>query len=314
MEMATSASDRLPGATDPNAWYFSRIGEEGPLPNPVGHTFPFLTHGADRRWRLVGTGFYVNDSGFFVTSRHVIDEVFQNGCQILPLVILHFHSESGLFGPSEFQIRPIAQCWLSDVSDVAFGTAATATNKVTGKIMNNWTWTLSWSVPRTDSIASTYAFPDHLLTDEGSHILFSPSLYGGRILSAGEFRDHVMIPFPYLEVDFRIHGAASGGPILCDGRVVGINCTEWPENIDHPPGPGFGAQSRCLGSAFLDDIVLPTENLPRRVTFYELVEAGCINVENYEPAHLEEPFLGSIVRFTLPHSATPPRVSIKISA
>lgn len=197
---------RLGGETDPNAWHFSRLGEEGPLPNPVGHTFPLVTHDADGRWRLVGTGFYVNDSGFFVTARHVIEEVCREGRQIAPLLIMHLHSPSGLFGASECHFRPIGQCWTSDVADVAFGAAATATNKITGDVMKNWTWTLSCEVPARQSPVHTYAFPNHIVVDNGRRIRFAPHAYSGAVLSSGEFRDRVMVPFPYIEVDFRIHG------------------------------------------------------------------------------------------------------------
>ena len=59
----------LGGESDPSAWYFQNVGESGPLPNPVGHTFPLITHGEDQFWRVVGTGFYVTDNGLFVTAR-----------------------------------------------------------------------------------------------------------------------------------------------------------------------------------------------------------------------------------------------------
>ena len=140
--MANVPPFRLGGEIDPNVWHFSRLGEAGPLPNPVGHTFPLLTHDEGQRWRLIGTGFYINDGGFFATARHVIEDVLKNGRQISPLVIMHLRSESGLFGPSDFQLRPIMQCWLGDPADVALGAAATATNRVTGEVMKNWTWTL----------------------------------------------------------------------------------------------------------------------------------------------------------------------------
>jgi hypothetical protein len=305
---------RLGGETDPNAWHFSRLGEEGPLPNPTGHTFPLLTHDSNDQWRLIGTGFYINDGGFFVTARHVVEEVFRDGRQVLPLVILHFRSESGLFGPSEFQMRPIGQCWLGDPADVALGVAAEATNKVTGEIMLNWAWTISWTTPLQGAAAATYAFPNHVFVDNGRRIRFAPHLYGGRIQETGDFRDKVMAPFPYLQVDFRIHGAASGGPILSGPHVVGINCTEWPANIDHPPGPGFGVQSRCLADAFLDDVILPGETVPRRVTFHELVEAGCINVEGYVPQEKAAPLRGTLVRLDMPATARPPAVEVETYA
>ena len=302
---------RLGGETDPNAWHFSRLGEDGPLPNPVGHTFPLVTHDADGKWGLVGTGFYVNDSGFFVTARHVIEQVCREGRQIAPLLIVHLHSQSGLFGASECHFRPIGQCWISDTADVVFGAAATATNNVTGEVLKNWTWTLSFGVPAGRSLVHTYAFPNHLVVEDGRRIRFAPHVYSGGVLSSGDFRDRVMVPFPYIEVDFRIHGAASGGPIISASHVVGINCTEWPENLDHPPGPGFGAQSRCLVDAFLDNIVLPSESLPRRVTFNELVRAGALNVENYSPRMENEPLLGVLIDLTMPAFVPYPRIELE---
>jgi hypothetical protein len=302
---------RLGGETDPNAWHFSRLGEAGPLPNPIGHTFPLLTHDADGRWRVIGTGFYINDAGFFVTARHVIEDVLRNGEQILPLVILHLRSESGLFGASECQFRPIRQCWLGDPADVALGVAATATNKATGEVMKNWTWTLSWSVPFVGALVSTYAFPNHVVVDDGLRFRFSPHVYSGHVQEMGDFRDSVKMPYPYLQVDFRIHGAASGGPILSGSHVVGVNCSEYV-NIDHPPGPGFGAQSRCLAEAYLDCIVLPTESTPRRVTFDELVRAGCINVENYVPRNPDDPLHGTLIQLDIPAAAPLPAIEIEI--
>jgi hypothetical protein len=301
---------RLGGETDPNAWHFSRLGEVGPLPNPVGHTFPLLTHDSEGRWSLIGTGFYVNDSGFFVTARHVVDDVLKDGRQIYPIVILHLHSKSGLFGAQECHFRPIGQCWLSESADVAFGAAATATNKVTGEILKNWTWTLSFGIPSNNSLAHTYAFPNHVVVENGRRIKFAPHAYSGRVHSTGNFRDRVMVPYPYIEVDFRIHGAASGGPILSGGYAVGINCTEWPENLDHPPGPGFGAQSRCLMDAFLDNVVLPSETSPRRVTFSELVHSRSLNVENYLPSNESVSPRGSLVDLTMPVSVPYPRIEI----
>lgn len=309
--MSDLPSFRLGGETDPNAWHFSRLGEEGPLPNPVGHTFPLVTHDADGKWCLVGTGFYVNDGGFFVTARHVIEEVCREGRQIAPLLIVHLHSQSGLFGASEYHFRPIGQCWTSDTADVAFGAAATATNKMTGEVMKNWTWTLSFGVPAGRSLVHTYAFPNHIVIDEGRRIRFAPHAYSGRVLSSGAFRDRVMVPFPYIEVDFRIHGAASGGPIISGKYVSGVNCTEWPENLDHPPGPGFGAQSLCLRDAFLDNVALPSEFSPRRVTFDDLVRADVLNVENYSSRAEGASLRGQLIDLTMPATIPYPRIELE---
>jgi hypothetical protein len=119
-----------------------------------------------------------------------------------------------------------------------------------------------------------------------------------------------MVPFPYLEVDCRIHGAASGGPIAQPGaRVVGVNCTELTQTLDHPPGPGFGAQIRCLRDAFIDDASLSGEN-PRRVTFDELVRSRAIDVTDYVARNSEEPLSGSVVCLDqMPITAAHPKIS-----
>jgi len=304
----------LGGEADPNAWYFNRVGEEGPLPNPVGHTFPLITHDASERWRIVGTGFYVNDSGMFATARHVIEDVMQNGHQISPLVILHLHSNLGLFGPSEVLFRPIAQCWLGETADVALGYAASATNSSTGEQLKNWCWTLSWRVPNIGAVAATYAFPNSAVSADGRRIRLSPNAYMGRVQAFGDHRDRVMLPFPFIQVDFRIHGAASGGPTLSGGDVIGINCTEYPENVDHPPGPGFCAQARCLSDAFFDDFVLPNETSPRLVTFDECVRTGVVKVRDYAPPPAGAPRRGTLVRPHMEYVAPRPAVDIEVWA
>lgn len=301
----------LGGETSPNDWYFNRIGEVGPLPNPVGHTFPLLTHDADGKWELVGTGFYINQSGLFVTARHVVDQVLRDGRQIRPLTILHLRSDSGLFGPSSSTLRPIRQVWLAEIADVAVGLAGQATNKVSGAPLNaEWAWTLSWDVPRVGSIAATYAFPNSRIPD-GHHLVSVPNVYAGRVTEVADRRDSVMLPFPYFQVDARIHGAASGGPMQVGNFVAGINCMEL---VGNPPGPAYATQSRCVGEAFFDDVCLPGESQPRRVTFDELVAARALNVAGYKPRPPGSSESGRLVHFSIHATAPAPNLTIVISA
>ncbi len=309
--MTNESPPCLGGDADPNSWHFKPTKEEGPLPNPVGHTFPLLTHDLQGNWSLLGTGFYISSDGLFVTARHVIDEVSSNGRQISPLVILHPRSDTGLFGPSDVLYRPIIQCWLSDRADVALGVAATATNRKTGEVLRHWCWPLSWRTPEIGARVATYAFPRHSMSEGGRTFLFHPELYPGKVLSSGDYRDRVIIPFPYIEVDCRIHGAASGGPIcISAGNVVGINCTELAKNIDHPPGPGFGVQVECLRDAFIDDAIMPGEDTARRVTFDELVRAGCIEITDYVVRDRYELYYGTLARLDMiPATAPHPQIS-----
>ena len=119
---------------------------------------------------------------------------------------------------------------------------------------------LSWSTPAAGARVGTYAFPRHQMSPDAQSVVFQPELYSGTVKSTGEFRDRTMVSFPFIEVDCRIHGAASGGPIaLQAGRVVAVNCTEMTST--DAPGPGYGAQIRCLNDAFIDDAALPLGKL-----------------------------------------------------
>jgi hypothetical protein len=262
----------------------------------------------------VGTGFYVSDRGFFVTARHVIEEVYDDTRQRSPLLIVHPNSPTGMFGPTEFLLRPIRECWLGDCADVALGVAPVRTNVFTGEPLRHWSWTLSLKPPVLGAGIATYAFPNHAVLEEGRRFRFAPHAFGGRIEEVGDFRDRVMAPYPYLQISARIHGAASGGPIASGAHVIGINCTEYEGNLDHPPGPGFGAQSRCLVDAFLDDIVLPGETIARRVTFHDLVRARCLNVVDHEDLVDTKRPSGRLVFPHMPPTTAAPAVEFEMFA
>lgn len=307
---ADKHSPPLGGAADENSWFFKNAEKDVPLPNPVGHTFPLLSHDSSGCWKLIGTGFYVSSDGLFITARHNICDVFKDGRQVAPLVILHFHSSTGLFGPSEVMFRPIAQCWLSNDADIALGVAATTTNNQTGEVLRNWCWDLSWATPTVGKSVGTYAFPRHHFSVDNKAVQFHPELYPGKILEVGEYRDSVILPFPYLSVDCRIHGAASGGPIVVSGgKVVGVNCTELTN--DQSPGPGYGVQIQCLRDAFIDDAMLINDSSPRRITFEELVDANCIRVDDFIGRSACPPAGGFSVRLDqIPVTAPRPRISL----
>lgn len=274
----------LGGETDSNAWDF--LAPHGPLPNPVGHTFPVLSHDTSGVWRLIGTGFYISADGLFVTAKHVIEDVLIEDQQTLPLAIMHLRSASDLFGADEYLLRPILQCWIGDNADIVLGVAAQATNNATGKILSHWSWPLSWTTPEVGIRTATYAFPNHTLesSDTGQVFHFHPDLYAGTVQEVGNCRDRVLVPYPYMQVDFRIHKAASGGPVVgTDGTVIGVNCREMD-----PAGPGVVAQIRCLQDAYIDYAMIADRCEPRRVTFSELVAAGSVTVNNYAPGTIPE--------------------------
>jgi hypothetical protein len=300
-------TQQLGGEADPNVWDF--VAPHGPLPNPVGHTFPLLSHDGAGIWRLIGTGFYVSADGLFVTAKHVIEDVWLNNEQVSPLAIMHLHSRSGLFGAEEYLLRPVTQCWLGDAADIALGVAARATNNATSEVLSHWRWPLSWTAPEVGTKTATYAFPNHSIENSGARQVFHfhPDLYLGTVREVGNFRDRVLVPYPYMHVDFRIHRAASGGPVVgADGTVIGVNCREMD-----PAGPGVVAQIRCLQDAYIDDALLEGEGEVRRVTFSELATAGVVAVNGYA-ADTVPAQPGRTVRLGAPITARGPALELSI--
>src|SRR5258706_12587531 len=128
----------LGGEMAPGSWDF--VAPHGPLPNPIGHVFPIMSHGSTGTWRLIGTGFHIGPLGLFVTAKHVIEDVFEHGTfvpgkQVPPIAILQMYSQSGLFGPDGFAMRPITHSWLGERADIALATAAQLVKNETGEQM-----------------------------------------------------------------------------------------------------------------------------------------------------------------------------------
>lgn len=269
----------LEGTASPDDWYIGS--DHNPLPNPVGHTFPILTHDSNGQWSLIGTGFYISSDGLFVTAKHVIEEVLENSIQVKPIVILQLYSEigPGLFGSQSSFLRPIIQCWLGKESDMALGIAATMINNESGNPLTHYSWKMSWNMPTQGSTVSTLAFPNHEFeqTETVQTLHSAPDAYMGIFEDANDYRDRVKIPFPYLQIGTRIHGGASGGPIFDHtGSVIGVNST-----YIEPTGPGYGVQIRCLQNAFLENGMLIEETVPRRIEFHELVSSGAVEAVNF---------------------------------
>jgi len=208
-------------------------------------------------------------------------------------------------------LRPVMQCWLGDNVDVALGVGAHATNNRTGAALAHWSWPLSWTMPTVGTPAATYAFPNHSIdhTVGAQTIRCQPDLYAGNILEVGDFRDRVLVPYPYMHVSFCIHEGASGGPVTSGGVVVGVNC----RGIDLDP-PGVVAQIRTLQDSFIDNAVLLEETAERRVTFGELVAAGVVTARHYTPDTVpKQP--GHLIRLdVIPISARGPASEIVVQS
>jgi hypothetical protein len=153
----------LGGELAPGSWDF--VAPHGPLPNPIGHVFPIMSHDSAGEWRLIGTGFHIGPRGLFVTAKHVIEDVFEHrkvaaGKQVAPLAILQMYSHSGLFGPDGYAMRPITHSWVGDHADIALGIAAQMIrSEMAEQMPDSRILRVSWNVPQLGDDVQTFAFP-----------------------------------------------------------------------------------------------------------------------------------------------------------
>jgi hypothetical protein len=312
VEDDNSTLSNLGGEMAPGSWDF--VAPHGPLPNPVGHVCPIMSHDCAGDWRMIGTGFHIGPRGLFVTAKHVIEDVFENcrivaGKQLAPLAVLQMYSDSGLFGPDGYAMRPITHVWVGNQADIALGIAAQMVKKNTGEQMPDpRILRLSWNVPKVGDDVQTFAFPNAKFVAGATTQTFNcrPDAYGGKVEQVGDFRDRVKMPFPYIQANFVMHGAASGGPVFGDdGGVVGVNSTYVP-----PDGPSFIAQIRCLQDAFVERVML--SGAAPHVTFAELVTAHLIDSPNFIASAIPHQLGMFIALDDVAITAPPPALHIEL--
>lgn len=192
--------------------------------NPAHTIFPVLKC-VEARWHLIGTGFFIAGYGIFATARHVLEDACdKDGRANCAIGILHFMPERYFFR------RIVHVCWNS-VSDVAIGIVEPMKEDGAIDMLNNGFLGVTLRVPSTGSQVVTYAYPNHLVTNdsEGAKIELFPAMYEGTLEEYfPEGRDPKMMPGPCFQTSMHVHGGASGGPVFDEhGRVFGICCTGW---------------------------------------------------------------------------------------
>lgn len=108
--------------------------------DPMEPIVPILKKLSEEQWQLIGTAFYITTNGIFLTARHVLDDVINQGAQTHPIAIFHFlHNK-------QYIIRPILRAFSKNHSDVSAGLAADIKNNLTGNLLENKILTLSRSM------------------------------------------------------------------------------------------------------------------------------------------------------------------------
>jgi hypothetical protein len=211
----------LPGTAPSGTW---RIGTED---REAGDgrlaIFAIVTRPTPTSLRLLGTGFYVQPKGGFVTAAHVALEAEKLICeQPGSVVISHTMPDGRTF------FRPIWRLFLHPTADVAFGVpGAEFVNDRTGEIYRAKVLCLKNTPPDVGAPISTWAYPLHrLVGDEatGQVLQLQPTFYNGVLQKLfSERGPSAKLNPPYYQTNIHLYGGSSGGPVFnFDGEVFGV--------------------------------------------------------------------------------------------
>lgn len=195
----------------------SSLGEEI---NPSEAVFPIITANINKEFEFIGTGFFINAFGGFVTAKHV---VFDKGKPIFPFYIVQVLPNNQLI------VRHVKGFDINPNSDAVVCMLTELKNEKGEYIRNAFLMLKNESTKVGDEI-KTIAYPKSTIFIESENIQtgeFIPDWFRGEVVEYfPNGRDRSFLPGPCFRTSVKILRGASGGPVLnSEGLVVGINST-----------------------------------------------------------------------------------------
>ncbi len=211
--MIPEPSNQLRGSAPEGLWRFED--SEGNRLNGGEATIPILEKLGSNQYKFVATGFFITDSGLFVTAKHALE-----GFSPERLVAWQFLPNN------EYFPRPILAFSCHATCDVAVGQLVRAVNE-SGELLINNKYMLTTTPPPIGEHVATYAYPNTKIehTKIGQRLHFNPDFYEG-LLEEYIPNGVVLLRGPCYRTSMVIHGGASGGPVASPSRpVFAINST-----------------------------------------------------------------------------------------
>ncbi|GAA4108920.1 hypothetical protein GCM10022393_05310 [Aquimarina addita] len=186
--------------------------------------FPIITFDPDKNiWKCLGTGFFINLVGAFVTAKHLF---FKDGKQ----------TEQTLYGVQnienkEYHLRPVTQLVPNKSADVMIGTLGKRRLQDKTDVGANTSVYFALDFEKLDNGEKifTFAYPNsektNLETGE-TEFLFKGINSLGTIVDFCENGSYKVKNRCY-QTNMDIQGGASGGPVFKNGYVIGINSSSF---------------------------------------------------------------------------------------
>lgn len=257
---------------------------------------------------LIGTGFWVTNSGHLVTAWHVVDEnIGSDGVDRGPIFALQ------TFADRSFAVRHFRKSDKHPVFDLALSETIAAPpfdDRPTSPIamslddLKVGEPVFSFAVLADDQSfenemlpgLTSLRFAGHLFTDMDSGVAsvkFAVRLSLGCVSAIFEkMRDRVMLPFPCIQTDVPIYGGNSGGPLFdVRGRICAVHCTSFGGNdiAFHVPIQGVLQLRTRAESLGIEDSVRKQRSI---------LELAAAQIVRFDPPMLDaDRFMRSVFRW-----------------
>jgi V8-like Glu-specific endopeptidase len=184
--------------------------------------FPIVTFNPiNKEWKCLGTGYFINPKGAFATAKHL----FMNSDK---------KTEPTLYGiqkvsDDEYHVRPISKLIAHGNADIMIGTLGPRrlpNNNL--KPADSKYFKLDLNKLDNGDLISTYAYPNskrEQLQNNSYEFTFQGDYATGKIIDFHE-RSPVVENRCY-QTNMRMESGASGGPVLKDNHIVGVNSSSF---------------------------------------------------------------------------------------
>ncbi|MEO8517468.1 MAG: trypsin-like peptidase domain-containing protein [Flavobacterium sp.] len=231
--------------------------------------FPIVSHNSNKKeWKCLGTGFFLNPVGAFVSAKHLFMD--SDG-----------HTETTLYGiqnfkNEEYHVRPATNLYPHNFSDLMIGTLGKRRTRTGENVETQLTefFALDLEPLKIGDEIYTYAYPNterEELVETEFEFTFTSSYSKGKIVEFHPDGFSILKNKCY-QTDMNFDGGASGGPVFKNGYIVGINSTSYSDSLDDGDPISF-----ITPIDYILDFAVNVEG--NMVPILELIEKGFIKIK-----------------------------------
>lgn len=188
--------------------------------NPISPIFPILTGDkVNKEFKFLGTGFFINTFGGFLTAKHVLYDLDSN--HINPFLAITTHDEKQY-------VRYLYKSFPHPTADICFGLLrrdAHLGDEYINIDFQTPVMQILEDEPKPGDTIQTFAYPNSKIEyeDDEQWGTFQGDWFNGKILDILPYRDQTFYPYQVIESNMTVLGGASGGPVMKNAYVIGVN-------------------------------------------------------------------------------------------